>query len=222
MKSEEDWVKVSKKENPNKKNSVRKNYQKYSNTETSSLVSIFKSNTTTPKAQHIQEKKSNIHLLYYTWVLWFHDMKNHDWSLEGYEKLFAFNTVEDFWILYNNINELTDGMYYLMREGYPPIWDHEKNIAGGAWTFKVDKRNLNKFWEDLSCYCVGETICADSNDVVGISISPKIRFATVRVWTSNTNQKATIFDEISRKTTNNSVVIDFNGARFTKNKEASK
>jgi hypothetical protein len=170
----------------------------------------------------ISSEKTAGHLLNDTWVLWFHDMKNQDWTMKGYEKIFSFNTVEDFWILYNSITEFTNGMYYLMREGYPPMWDHEKNIDGGAWTFKVDKRNLNKFWEDLSCYCIGETIHKGPSTVVGLSISPKIRFATVRVWTSNTDQKVSLFSEICQKTKNDSVVIDFNEARFTINREASK
>ncbi len=155
------------------------------------------------------------------WVLWFHDMKNSNWTINGYEQIFQFDTIEDFWILYNGINDFTNGMYYLMRLGYPPIWDHEKNINGGAWTFKVDKRNLNKFWEELSCYCIGETICDESNSIVGISISPKIRFATVRVWTNNTTHSVNLFKNISQKTQNNSIAINFTEARFTINKEAT-
>ena len=155
-----------------------------------------------------------------TWVLWYHDMKNPDWTVKGYEQLFEFNTVEDFWILYNNITDLTNGMYYLMRKDVPPIWDDPKNINGGAWTFKVDKRDLNKVWEDLSCYCVGETICKRPETIVGLSISPKIRYATVRVWTTDTEQSVGHFDTLTKESQSASV-INFSEARFTPNKQAS-
>jgi hypothetical protein len=156
-----------------------------------------------------------------TWILWYHDTKSSDWSLSGYEQLFSFSTVEDFWILYNNLDDISSGMYYLMRKDIPPIWDAPENIGGGAWTFRVDKRNLSKFWEDLSLHCVGETICDASESIVGISISPKIRFATVRVWTSDTDDGIEKFNPVKESTQNGHVQIDFASARFTPNKQAS-
>ena len=161
------------------------------------------------------------HPLNDTWVLWFHDLKNPDWTIKGYEQLFEFNTAEDFWILYNNITDLTNGMYYLMRKGVPPVWDDQKNINGGAWTFKVDKRDLNKVWEDLSCYCVGETICKNPETIVGLSISPKIRYATVRVWTTNSDQVVSNFDTLTKNSSVGNSTINFSEARFTPNKQAS-
>lgn len=159
------------------------------------------------------------HPLNNIWILWFHSTNSNDWTINGYEQLLTIETVEDFWILINNVSDFSNGMYYLMRKGYPPLWDDAKNIHGGAWTFKVEKRQLNPFWEELSCYCLGETICEQSNNIVGLSISPKIRFATVRLWTSNTNQKADAFKHILTATQKNSVVIDFKQARFAANKD---
>ena len=165
------------------------------------------------------------HQLNDTWILWFHDTKGNDWTINGYEKLFEFDTVEDFWILYNSLvrnkSDITSGMYYLMRHGYPPIWDDPKNVNGGGWTFKIDKRNVPQFWEDISCFCIGESICDDSENVVGLSVSPKIRFATVRVWTSDKDQSKDKFSAVYEHTKNSNIVIDFEHARFTPNSGAA-
>ena len=161
------------------------------------------------------------HQLNDCWVLWYHDLKNSDWSESAYEKIFSFNTVEDFWIVLNNLDDLTGGMYYLMRNGIPPIWDHEKTINGGAWSFKVDKRDLNNFWRDISCYCVGETICQQPDKIIGLSISPKIRFATVRVWTSDTNNDVNLFNMVMEESKTANVNIDFKQAWFSLNNQAA-
>ena len=189
----------------------------------SQSTNLSSTNELLPTSKSSIQNLSNetVHQLNDTWVLWYHDLKSSDWSELAYDKLFSFNTVEDFWILYNNINDLTNGMYYLMRNGIPPMWEHEKNINGGAWTFKIDKRNLNNFWKDLSCYCVGETVCSQPQNIVGLSISPKIRYATVRVWTSDKHQNVSLFKKIAEESDKGSVKIDFNEARFTANKEAS-
>lgn len=174
--------------------------------------------------QSEKEVDTGPHALTDSWDLWFYDMakmKDASWSACENEKLFSFSTVEDFWILYNNLTDLTNGMYYLMRVGYPPIWDDPSNINGGGWTFKIDKRNLAAFWKDLSCYCVGESLCAQSENIVGLSISPKVRNVTVRVWTKNTAQTCDLYDKLAKDTETSSVVINFRrDARFTSNAEA--
>jgi hypothetical protein len=107
-----------------------------------------------------------------------------------------------------------------MREGYPPIWDHEKNVKGGGWTFKIDKKFANEFWQKLSCFCVGETVSKHPENIVGISVSPKIRFVTIRLWTKNIDNNPAEFIEIKTQTENDSLTINFENARFTPNAEA--
>ena len=87
------------------------------------------------------------HPLNDTWVCWFHDVNNDSWQMDSFIQLLEFNTAEDFWILQNNLTNINNGMYFLMRRGFPPIWDHELNRNGGGWTFKVDKKNSNEFWQ---------------------------------------------------------------------------
>jgi hypothetical protein len=160
-----------------------------------------------------------IHPLNDSWVFWFHDMNNENWGLSSYEKLFTFRTVEDFHILFNNVTNVINGMYYLMREGSPPIWDHEKNLGGAGWTFRIDKKFVRDFWEKIAGYCVSETLSSRPGNIIGVSISPKIRFATIRVWTKNNDRNPIEFDTIHKETQGD---INFGNARFTLNVDAAK
>lgn len=158
-----------------------------------------------------------------SWICWFHDVNNEQWTLNSYNQLMTCQTVQDFWILENNIRDrLCKGMYYFMRVGYPPIWDHPKNINGCGWTFKIDKKYATKFWENLLCFCIGETSTSKPTDIIGVSISPKLKFVTVRVWMSNNSSDPSQFDKIFNVTKNDTYVINFHNARFTPNKDAHK
>lgn len=166
-------------------------------------------------------KPEQIHYLNDSWVFWYHDLKNDSWTLSSYEQLFTFNTVEDFWILYNNTTNINNGMFYLMRNGYPPLWDHEININGAGWTFKIDKKFAHDLWEKLSCYCVGETLSSHPSNIVGVSISPKVRFVTIRVWIKNIDKSSIEFENVRKAAEYDSIPIDFRTARFTPNREAA-
>lgn len=162
------------------------------------------------------------HILDDTWVMWFHDLNSDDWSINSYSQLLRFNTAEDYWIMYNNLSNTYNGMYYLMRQGIPPIWDDPINIHGGGWTFKVDKKFAQDMWQKLSNFCVCETLSQRYRDIVGVSISPKIKFVTIRVWTNSNVKKLGDFENIKKDTINDSMIVDFSNARFTPNMEAHK
>jgi len=159
------------------------------------------------------------HYLNDYWVLWSHDLDNDHWSLNDYQPVFSFNTVEDFWILYNNINHWHGQMYYLMRQGIPPMWEHPININGGGWTFRIDKKYADELWIKLSTFCIGETLSANSENISGISLSPKLRNVIIRVWTKTNTVNPHDFDQIKKETENDAIVVDFNNAIYTPNKE---
>lgn len=124
------------------------------------------------------------HKLQNTWALWYHDGKS-DWTINSYQKIYEFDTVEDFWRLYNNLPSVVNSMFFLMKKGHPPIWEVPQNIRGGSWLYKFPKKIADSFWLKFSCYLVGETIADDMNNIIGISISPKVYNVTIRVWNCN-------------------------------------
>jgi len=128
------------------------------------------------------------HVLENTWILWYHDPDDTNWSLESYKKIYEFNTVEDFWRLYNNLPSIVNSMFFLMKKGHPPIWEVPQNINGGAWLYKFPKKMADCFWTKFSMYLIGETLMDETEDLIGISISPKIFNVTIRIWNCNSER----------------------------------
>ena len=152
------------------------------------------------------------HVLNDSWSLWFHEMNSEDWSHKSYKLVDTFNTVEKFWGLYNNLPSVINGMWFLMRDKLNgnviyPLWEDPACIDGGAWLFKIHKTNADNFWLNLSLKLVGETICDDSNQIMGLSISPKKNYVTIRVWNNDKNKNDTSIFQIDEK-------IDFSTAIY--------
>ena len=119
------------------------------------------------------------------WVLWFHDIHNHNHTRTSYKKIFDFDTLEDFLKMMNNIPHVVSGMFYIMRDGIFPLFEDPKNIDGGFWTYKVSKRNANKTWLYLACSLIGNTLTCDPENmkyINGIQISPKINNCIFKIW----------------------------------------
>jgi hypothetical protein len=93
--------------------------------------------------------------------------------------------VEDFWTFYNNLRTVAFDMFFLMREGHPPSWEHESNIRGGGLSFRVPNKDIDNMWLITSMLLIGETICQCPEEVVGLSVSPKSKNTTIRVWYRN-------------------------------------
>ena len=130
------------------------------------------------------------HKLENNWVLWFHDYNNKDWSLESYEKLYTIKSVEDFWRLFSNWNdalpELENNMYFIMKEGVMPIWEHETNLMGGCWSFRISRRNIFTAWTELAMKMFGNTLCKENHHMInGISISPKKNYSIIKIWNND-------------------------------------
>ena len=78
------------------------------------------------------------------WCLWYHNPYDKKWDLNSYKKLYEFNTLEDFFKLYNNwlqvLPDVSQGMFFLMRKisnNYIyPMWEDKSNRDGGFWSFK--------------------------------------------------------------------------------------
>lgn len=122
------------------------------------------------------------------WVLWFHDIHNHNHTKISYKKIYEFDNLEDFLKMMNNIPHVVSGMFYIMRDGIFPLFEDPKNINGGFWTYKVSKRNANKTWLHLACALIGNTLTRNPSNmrfINGIQISPKINNCIFKIWCSD-------------------------------------
>lgn len=126
----------------------------------------------------------------HTWVLWYHDPNDSNYSLESYIKILDINTTADFWNIVETISleAWNSGMFFFMREGYRPLWDAPENDKGGAWSKKVEASETHGVFVDCMIHCMAGAFLTRQNDcVVGVTISPKGQFHIIKIWNTTTN-----------------------------------
>nr|XP_040029875.1 eukaryotic translation initiation factor 4E-1A-like isoform X1 [Gasterosteus aculeatus aculeatus] len=105
--------------------------------------------------QKIMSPESCIkHPLQNKWALWFFkNDKSKTWQA-NLRLISKFDTVEDFWALYNHIqlssNLMSGCDYSLFKDGIEPMWEDARNRRGGRWLITLSKQqrraDLDRFW----------------------------------------------------------------------------
>ena len=139
-----------------------------------------------------------LHYLNRKWVLWYHDPNNTSYTIDSYINLGTIDTIESFWHYYYQLKltQLQNGMFFLMADGTKPTW--EDNMKGGAWSFKIDKKDISQAWTKLSIQLLSDNwIEADPksslhNQLNGIFISPKKTFTILKLWINDHKMKEQI------------------------------
>jgi len=124
-----------------------------------------------------------------SWVLWYHDPNNNDYSLASYIKLLEFTTPTEFWSVVEAISPeaWNSGMFFLMRHGIRPLWDAPENDKGGAWSKKVDAHDTHTVLIDCMVHAMAESFLKSHNETIaGITVSPKGHFHIIKVWNTTT------------------------------------
>tara|TARA_B100000795_G_C22786522_1_gene434873 strand:- start:1673 stop:2161 length:489 start_codon:yes stop_codon:yes gene_type:complete len=145
-----------------------------------------------------------LHPLNSNWTLWYHKSNNTDWTLESYNKLAKFSSIEEFIIVYNKLNaiHIQNSMLFLMRNDINPMWEAPENKEGGCISFKIYRKDIYEAWNELSYLLIGENILKDITKysfINGISISPKKTFSIIKIWLKNNdNNHPSNFQEIKK------------------------
>jgi hypothetical protein len=125
----------------------------------------------------------NSHKLYDKWTLSFHHIDNHNYDLNSYKEVLTFNDVESFILLFRKINNFSAGMFFLMKNNIPPMWEDKHNINGGYLSFKIYKKNINDIWFKFCSLIISKQLLNDNmDDINGLSLSPKINNCIVKIW----------------------------------------
>jgi hypothetical protein len=125
----------------------------------------------------------------YSWILWYHDPENKNYSLESYVKIADMSTPQQFWTVIDSISKEAweSGMFFFMRRGFKPIWDAPENEAGGAWSKKLESIEAYSVFVDLMVHCItNELMSSRKETLVGITISPKGPFSIIKIWNTTT------------------------------------
>lgn len=125
------------------------------------------------------------------WSLYFHDPYEMKWEPNSYKFITTISSVDDFVEIYKTFNDLwSRGMFFIMREHITPRWEDDNNKNGGCFSFKINKTEVIDKLFEITSLVLGETLGKTdviSNNINGISISPKKNYHILRIWIK-TNQ----------------------------------
>jgi hypothetical protein len=119
------------------------------------------------------------------WNMWFHKINDKDWKIESYKNIANINSLESFMYYYSSINTFVYGMFFLMKNNIPPLWEDKNNVRGGIITYKIIKSQSDSIWKNLTMALIGNTLTPDYKYINGISISPKINNCIIKIWVNN-------------------------------------
>ena len=130
--------------------------------------------------------KANCTELSKSYNFYYHAPENNDYSLESYNEILSFNSLEEFWVLDKFIRKdmIENGMFFIMADPILPIWEDVKNINGGCVSWKVDRKNAYKFWIDCIGHFLTQNLGTYTSKVNGVSISPKKNSSIIKLWFS--------------------------------------
>ena len=75
------------------------------------------------------------------------------------------------------IENITAGMFFLMKKGIVPIFEDPNNINGGYWSLRITKKDSFEYWQKILYYLCIDSISINKDyehKINGVSISPKI------------------------------------------------
>ena len=140
---------------------------------------------------------SNFHSFRHHWVMWGHmppQTNTHEsvevWTnINYYKQLYTFTSAEEVIALRNllkPVNKLfSKYMLFIMLKNVQPIWEDPVNCNGGAFSYKISNTLVyDTFWTMVELLC-GGTLGrnqAFTDDITGITVSPKKEFCILKIW----------------------------------------
>ena len=140
------------------------------------------------------------HPLQNMWSLWFYkNDRSKSWE-ENLMEITTFDTVEDFWALYNHIevvSKIPIGCdYALFKHGIKPMWEDSRNKQGGRWLVNVNKAqrmsDLNNYWLEILLCMIGEAFDEHSEDICGAVVQIRSKGDKLGLWTADVKHQDAI------------------------------
>jgi len=122
------------------------------------------------------------------WTLYFHAPDDTNWTPSSYYKIATVSNFSELWgtLAAIDTDHFLTGMYFLMRDPFPPMWEHRTNIHGGTYCIKVHESIAQETYQRYAAASIlGDATTDAANTIVGVSISPKKGFHILKVWNNN-------------------------------------
>ena len=153
------------------------------------------------------------------WTLYFHSLKEKRWTLDTFQKVGSASTIAEALSIFRELGDrLKRGMFFWMREPYPPLWENYQHIRGGSYSVRGGQEDGLELYKKYTLASMLNMCATDENDIImGVTISPKvlgappnqrIGFYVIKIW----NRDAATFNQntgihcLDVKTTSNEVL----------------
>ncbi|ORX81806.1 eukaryotic translation initiation factor 4E [Basidiobolus meristosporus CBS 931.73] len=138
------------------------------------------------------------HPLNSSWILWYDNpgkkTNQHSWS-QNLKQIICFDTVEDFWGIWNNLIPISDlsagSNYHFFKEGIKPMWEDPANDKGGKWVIQLPRKTgeqINQLWLYTVLSCIGESF-AYEDEICGCVASIRKGFYRLALWTRSSDDQ---------------------------------
>ncbi|CAI9771228.1 unnamed protein product [Fraxinus pennsylvanica] len=136
------------------------------------------------------------HKLERKWTFWYNNLSKvkqpADWD-KNLRKVYTFDTVEEFWCLYDQIFKpsklTTNAEFILFKAGMEPKWEDPECANGGKWTVNSNtKANLENTWLETLMALIGEQF-DEAEEICGVVASVR-RQDKLSLWTKNAANEA--------------------------------
>lgn len=138
------------------------------------------------------------HKLERKWSLWFDNQSKPKqgaaWG-SSMRKIYTFDTVEEFWCLYDQIFKPSDvtvnADFHLFKAGIEPKWEDPMCANGGKWTIGTSqKTSLDTMWLETLMALIGEKF-DEAEEICGVVANVRVgRQARLSLWTKNAANEA--------------------------------
>ena len=122
-----------------------------------------------------------------SWTLYFHSPEETKWTLNTFISLGSMKNWREFWAVIDTLKEvsLSDGMFFMMRDPSPPLWESSQNIRGGCYSFRYPKKDAHDIYLNYIIAAMLGSITSPDNRINGITISPKRGFNIIKLWNTD-------------------------------------
>ena len=122
-----------------------------------------------------------------SWTLYFHSPEETKWTLTTFINVGSMKTWYQFWAIMDTlkIETLSDGMFFLMRDPSPPLWESHHHIRGGCYSFRCQKKDASDIFINYIIATMLNVTSTPDNQINGLSISPKRGFNIIKIWNTD-------------------------------------
>lgn len=132
------------------------------------------------------------------WTLYFHSLREKRWTLDTFQKIGTVKNVQETLSLFKELGDtMKRGMFFWMRDPYPPLWENYQHIRGGSYSVRGGQDEGVEIYKKYVLASMLDVALLEKGDsVMGVTISPKVinsgssqrvGFFVIKIWNRDAN-----------------------------------